>query len=281
MGRTDHICINQFSLLHETTNSVPVLFSKTDWLHNDFRAIAEWGNPCVVICGNSDYCIGNAYHPYGEKLADIVPENVIRVFCQNCLVKKDHPNYDKFVILPIGIENYLECKRGGCGFVPSNAIEKHNLLSTIDTSVSSVSDQLYSNFMLRQNCQSREHRELVKKISIESLHIKWQEPTLTTEQFYREVLNHEATICAQGNGPGDNHRIYEVLYLNRIPITFNGEIYDRLHKNFPVVYLEQAEMLYDKSHMSALIRQAQNMDWDREMLHMPYWLNVVSEKSKL
>jgi len=280
MGRTDQICINSFALLHETSNPISIIFSKTDWLHYDLAAIEKWGNPCVVICGNSDYCIGNSYHPFGEKLADIVPKNVVRIFCQNCLVSKDHPNYDKFVIVPIGIENYIECKRKDCGFIPDNAVEKHRLLSIVDTSLSPISDQLYSNFAVRQNCQSREHRELIKKISVDSPHIKWQEPTLTTEQFYREVLNHEATICAQGNGPGDNHRIYEVLYLNRIPITFNGEMYDRLHKNFPVVYLEQAEMLLDKSYMDSLISKAKNTDWNREMLYCPYWLNVISEKSK-
>ena len=279
--KRDHICINQFALLHETSDPVSILFSKTDWLHNDFRAIAEWGNLCVVVCGNSDYCIGNSYHPYGEKLADLVPENVIRVFCQNCLIEKDHPNYDKFVILPVGIENYFECKRGGCGFIPNNAIEKHNLLSTLDTSVSVVSDQLYSNFLVRSNCQSRDHRELIRKISIQSSHIKWQDPTLTTEEFYREVLNHEAVVCAQGNGSGDNHRIYEVLYLNRIPITFNREMYDRLHKNFPIICLEQAEMLRDESYISKMIQETKNKKWNRDMLYMPYWLDMISKSSNM
>lgn len=281
MNRTDQICINQFALLHETSNPLPVIFSKTDWLHYDLDSIEKWGQQCVVVCGNSDYCIGHSYHPFGEKLADIVPENVVRIFCQNCLVPKDHPNYDKFVIVPIGIENYIECKRKDCGFIPTHAVEKHTLLNTLDTSVSPISDQLYSNFTVRHNCQSREHRELIRKISIDFSHIKWQEPILTTEEFYREVLNHEATVCAQGNGPGDNHRIYEVLYLNRVPITFNREMYDRVHKYFPVVHLEQVEMLTDRVYVSNLIQKAKTKEWNREMLYTPYWLNMISEKTNL
>lgn len=42
---------------------------------------------------------------------------------------------------------------------------------------------------------------------------------------------------------GDNHRIYETLYLNRIPITFNKIMYERLHHNFPVILLEDESQL--------------------------------------
>jgi len=274
--RTDQICMNVFSMLHETIhNGVTIVFCKTDYLHYDLEAIARFGSPCIVICGNSDYCIGHSYHPIGEKLAHCVPHNVIAIFCQNCLVRKDHPNYNKFVIIPIGIENYMECKRQDIRGIPCKAVEKYELLSTMNADVPPVTDRLYSNFMVRQNCQSLKHRETIRKISIESPHIKWQEPTLTSEQFYREVLDHEATICAQGNGPGDNHRIYEVLYLNRIPITFNAEIYDRLHKNFPVVFLEQAEMLNDKKYVLSFIERAKNMKWNREILYSPYWIDLI------
>jgi hypothetical protein len=273
--------MNVFSMLHGTIdNGVHILFSKTDYLHYDFEAIARFGYPCIVICGNSDYCIGHPYHPFGEKLADCVPDNVIAIFCQNCLVRKDHPNYNKFVVVPVGIENYIKCKRQDISEIHCKAVEKYTLLSTMNTDVSPITDCLYSNFMVRSNCQSLQHRELIRKISIQATHIKWQEPTLTSEQFYSEVLNHDATICAQGNGPGDNHRIYEVLYLNRIPITFNREMYDRIHKNFPVVFIEQSEMLNDRVYVLSLVEQAKNMKWNREMLYAPYWMDVISKTAK-
>ena len=167
--RTDQICMNVFSMLHETINNgVHIVFSKTDYLHYDLQAIARFSDPCIVICGNSDYCIGNPYHPIGENLADFVPENVLVVFCQNCLVKKDHQNYDKFISIPIGIENYISCKKNDYGSIPINAIEKYKLMGELDCNVSPINDQLYSNFLVRSNCQSREHRELIRKISIES-----------------------------------------------------------------------------------------------------------------
>lgn len=281
-NRTDHICMNVFSLLHGTVhNGVHIFFSKTDYLHHDLEVIGKFGSQCIVVCGNSDYCIGHPYHPIGEKLADTVPNNVIAIFCQNCLVREDHPNYNKFVIIPVGIENYMECKRQEFSVIHCKAIEKYTLLSTMNSDSAPITDSLYSNFMVRPNCQSLEHRALIRKISIESPHIDWQEPTLTSEQFYREVLNHEATICAQGNGPGDNHRIYEVLYLNRIPITFNEKMYDRLHKNFPVVFLEKAEMLNDKMYILSQIEQAKNMKWDRDILYAPYWMDMICKAATI
>ena len=271
----DHICINKFSSLHEEVYNVPIIFSKVDWLHLDFHAISKWRTDCIVVCGNSDYCVGNEYHPVGRTLVDIIPSNVKKLFCQNCLITKDHPNYDKVEPLPIGIENYVPCKRSDCGPLPPFATEKQHLLSTLDLHTTPITNKIYSNFTLRRNCQSLPHREKIIQISKECSHIEWQEPILTNEQFYKEVLNHEATVCAQGNGPGDNHRIYEVLYLNRIPITFNREMYDRMHKHFPVVHLEEENMLRDFQYMSKRILEAKQKMWNRDMLTSKYWIEKI------
>lgn len=276
------ICINLFSYIRKTKNKIPIVFSKTDWLQQDFEIIEKDGRECIIVCGNSDYCVGHSYHPMGEKLVDFVPRNVIKIFSQNCLIKKNHVNYEKFEIIPLGMDNYTSCKRQNYGSIPTHAPEKYNLLNSLDTTIKPKTDILYSNFTLRMDCQSRNHRQLIKDISINSAHIKWQENNLTHEQFYKQVLNHEAIVCAQGNGPGDNHRIYEILYLNRIPITFNPEMYERLHKHFPIVCLEKEDMLRDFSYVKKRIDEVKNKNFNKQFLNSEYWAEkIISDNKKI
>lgn len=270
------ICINLFSYIRKTKNKIPIVFSKTDWLHSDFEAIKQKGKECIVVCGNSDYCVGHSYHPMGEALVNLVPSNVIKIFSQNLLIKKDHVNYNKFEIIPLGMDNYVSCNRKNCGTIPTHAPEKYHLLNTLDINVSPIKETIYSNFTLRTDCQSKHHREIIKKISENCPHIEWHENNLTHEEFYKEVLKHEAVVCAQGNGPGDNHRIYEILYLNRIPITFNKKMYERIHKNFPIICLEKEEMLEDFLYIKDLINQTKTKIYNKEMLYSKYWFEKIT-----
>lgn len=97
---------------------------------------------------------------------------------------------------------------------------------------------------------------MVAEISKKSPHIDWEEPKLTSLEYYSKILDYEAVVCAQGNGPGDNHRIYETLYLNRIPITFNASMYEKLHHKFPVILLENLKLLEDYNFIKQKIEQA-------------------------
>ena len=131
---------------------------------------------------------------------------------------------------------------------------------------------LYSNFNVNTNPN---HRTQVRNICIQSPHITWEEPTLSVENFFDRILDFEAVVCAQGNGPGDNHRIYETLYLNRIPITFNKTLYSLLHHNFPVVLLDSPEQLLDYDFMVSKINDKKTKVWDKNMLDLNYWKNLI------
>jgi len=196
------------------------------------------------------------------------------MFSQNCLVPQDHPAHSKCFNIPIGIENFVECKRLYHGFIPVNGPEKYGILCSMNKDTA-PSKFVYSNFTVREACQSTEHRILVRQISQESPHIDWEEPNLTSEEFYKKVLEYDAVVCAQGNGPGDNHRIYEVLYLGRIPITFNTELYRRLHHNFPIVCLSDPNALRDREYLEKQIQRVKKMTWNKEMLYSSYWKNLI------
>lgn len=82
-------------------------------------------------------------------------------------------------------------------------------------------------------------------------------------------------MCPQGNGFGDNHRIYETLYLNRIPITTGQHVYKTLHHNFPVVYIDNVKLLKNHEYMKEQIEIAKLKKWDRNLLDLDYWESKI------
>jgi hypothetical protein len=272
-GANQIICFNQFSRFDNGNN---IIFCKMDWLHNLFELVSPIDRQFTIIAGNSDFCIGNAYHPLGDSLADLVPENVLSIYCQNNLVHSDHQFFNRFISLPVGIENFVECRRKDHGPLINNGVIKAQMLSALQVVSSFVEPHslIYANFSIRKGCQSESHRLQAREICRSRRHITWHDATLSLPDFFLNVLRHKATVCAQGNGPGDNHRIYEVLYLGRIPITFNRLLYDRIHRHFPVICLDDPEELSDLVSLERKIDSAQRLPFDKSLLNYSSWLNI-------
>jgi len=101
--------------------------------------------------------------------------------------------------------------------------------------------------------------------------------------WVENVLKHEAVLCPLGNSPGspdsDNHRIYEVLYLNRIPVVHVKSSYDKLHHQFPVILIENLEDVGDESFMRQQIDKVKNKNIVRRKIPLgsyivPDWTEV-------
>jgi hypothetical protein len=252
----DTIQINKFSSLHDGKN---IIFCKTDFLLSEFEEIKKIQNDVVLISGNSDYEIN---HVQISRL----PSNVKKWYAQNAMITND-----VIECLPLGIENLHNSYRGdfhGIGY--SRVQIKENLI--LNQEIKSPHKLIYGNFNISTNYS---HRTQVREICRTSDFIDWDEPNLSLETFFTKILDYEAVVCAQGNGPGDNHRIYEVLYMNRIPITFNKIMYDNLHKNFPVILLEDINLLKNYDYMTSRINEVKNRNWDKEMLYSKYWINKI------
>lgn len=257
----DTIQVNKFSHLHDGDK---VFFCKTDYLSNQFREISKLKHDVLLISGNSDYCITDNH-------IKELPSNVKFWFAHNCLVDDDrvHP-------LPMGIENQSESALGRRHGVSWGGRKREILLSNIKQKP--PTKFAYSNFRVWTNS---EHRSLIRDICIEADYIDWENPSLTNEGFYNKCLDYELVVCAQGNGPGDNHRIYETLYLERIPITFNQCMYKKLHHNFPVICLDDPNKLKDKKFLDEELKKIKSKTFNRNMLHPEWWINEIKNKIEL
>jgi hypothetical protein len=259
----DTIQINKFSTLH---NGKTIIFCKTDYLLSEFDYIKTLNNDIILISGNSDYVIDS-------NIIEMVPSNVKKWYAQNAIVTNDIVK-----CLPLGIENLNNSFRGdfhGIGYehvkIKESIINNHKKINPTKF--------IYSNFNVQTNPI---HRTQIKSICQNTEFIDWDEPTMSIESFFYKMLDYESVVCAQGNGPGDNHRIYETLYMNRIPITFNKVMYENLHHLFPVVLIERYEDLSNYEFMRNKINEAKNKNWDRSVLEMSYWIkNIINGNNQI
>jgi hypothetical protein len=250
------IQINKLSYLHNGKN---IIFCKTDFLLSEFDNIKKLNNDVILISGNSDYVID-------DNILNRLPSNVKKWYAQNAMIVND-----VIECIPLGIENLNISYRGdyhgiGYGHVQ---IKENMINSKKDITPSKL---MYANFNINTNPV---HRTQIKEICMSTDFIDWVEPNLSIENFFTNILDYEAVVCAQGNGPGDNHRIYETLYMKRIPITFNKIMYDNLHNLFPVILIENINLLRDYNYMSNKILEAKNKKWDENILNCDYWINKI------
>jgi len=273
------IQLNEFVKLHDGKK---IFYSKYEHLSEACGDIEKKGTDAVLIVGGSDRCIYNHH-------LDIVPKNVKKAFFLNCHIDRDL--WGDFVVpIPLGIEITETVRLGPhawCQGFPEG-LEKKEILSKAPTAV--PNNLLYANFRLRTNPI---HRAQIMEIAMKAPHITWRQPYGESDyqrynagdpyiSFVNEILDHEAVVCAQGNDEGDNLRIYETLYLSRVPLTFNPKMYENLHSLFPTVLINDPSQLYDKSYLKHEINLAKNrMAASKKYLDFDYWKEMILEAGRL
>lgn len=235
-----------------------IFFTKTDYLRNDFDEILKLDNEVILISGNSDFVID-------DTLNKLMPKNIKVWFATNVITENP-----KIIPIPLGIENYEKSVREGHGVGYDRGLTK-------ETFILNHQDRTPTGFIY-SNCRRGTNpglRDRIIDISKKNDYITWEEPNLSIESFFDRVLDFEAVLCPQGNGFGDNHRIYETLYLNRIPITTGGHVHKSLHHNFPVVLVEDIELLKNYDFLREQVDIAKSKVWDRSLLDLDYWKNRI------
>lgn len=249
--------LNKFSHLHDGKK---IIFCKTDFLIEEFENIKNINNDVILISGNSDY-------PINEDIVKLMPENITMWYGQNVLVY-----HEKIEPIPMGIENRYESVRHGHGIGYHSRVEvKENLI--LRNLKLSPSKRIYSNFQINTNYS---HRNPVKEICIKSTHIDWDEPNLPLEDFFNKILNYEMIVCPAGNGV-DTHRIWEVLYSNRIPITIkvgNFKIYD-LYSKLPIIILDKVSDLNNLELIENKYNQIKSNFENIKMIDFDYWKKII------
>lgn len=251
--------INKLSSLHNGEN---IIFCKTDFLFEEFEKIKKLKNDVVLITGNSDY-------PIDEYRFNGKPKNVKKWFAQNAIV-----NDIDLIPIPIGFENKLPALRDGHGIGYYDRVSlKENLvlrnLQVIPTK------KIYANFNVGTNTY---HRTMVRDVCIKSNHIDWDAPNLSVVEFFDKILDYEMIVCPVGNGV-DTHRLWEVLYSNRIPITIkvgDFKIYE-LYEKLPIIILDNIEDLYNIDLIEEKLEKIKSNEYDLSILDISYWLDEINQ----
>ena len=253
------IQLNKFSILH---NGETIIFCKTDYLSSEFENIKRIKNDVVLISGNSDYGIT-------DDIINELPNNVIRWYAQNALV-----NHEKLIPIPMGIENKLPSLREDHGIGYYERVElKETLLKR--NIIKHPTKKIYSNFNVDTNPH---HRNQVKHICESSNHIYWETPNLSLETFFDNILDYEMIVCPAGNGV-DTHRLWEVLYSNRIPITVkigDYKIYE-LYEQLPIIILDSIEDLGNIEIINFKLMEIYSKTFNLETVDLNYWINKIKQ----
>lgn len=253
----DFLQINKFSELHD---GLKIIFCKTDFIAQEFENIKNIKNDVTLITGNSDYAIT-------DNIVAKAPKNIKRWFAQNAI-----SNSGILIPLPLGLENKTESLRSGHGIGYLERVkEKERLLSR--HSNENPTKKIYANFNIATNFG---YRNALKNFIKNSTIIDWEESNLSLENFFDKILDYEMTLCPIGNGV-DTHRLWEVLYCNRIPITIkvgDFKIYE-LYEDLPIIILQNLEELNDLNLIQKHYDVAKQKIWDKEMLNYKWWKNKI------
>lgn len=283
----------KFATLH---NEKTIFYSHISYLNEVFAKINKLDHEVILITGNCDPSLTSF----------IAPSNVKYWFAQNCLIQDD-----RVFPIPIGLRNpfpYLIDNQypilSGAPYENGKFCEM-TMKDIYLNNKSSPQQFIYSNFNVGTNPG---YRSYIKDICERSSFISYDIPVESDSGFknyYSKILNHEATICPIGNGI-DTHRIWEVLYCKRIPITINcnckrhlkinynlsGEspqippmeheyaLYTKLYSELPIVILNSYEELLDEQHLKDMIELEKKKSSNFNLLDFMYWKEKILNLEK-
>lgn len=263
----DIVSINGISEIHDGKK---IIFCKRDFVIEEFEKIKLLKNDVILITGNSDYCVD-------DELIKLAPSNIKKWFCQNRISK-----HQILESIPIGIQNSTPSKRhnDNCyhlshGYIFEYAPIKTKKLLETKKSIFSKKNLLYANFRVETNLQERLHLKVFAK---KQKHITWQDPNENYDNFIQGILDHEAVLCPNGNGP-DSHRIYETAFLDRVAITFDTLQYEFIHKFFPVVCLTDLSELININKLNEKIIKAKS-GFNKKYLTTTFWQEKIMDCAK-
>lgn len=258
-----YIEINKLSHLH---NGSTIFFCKTDFLIEEFGNIKKQKNNVILITGNSDYSIT-------DEILAIAPKNIKKWYAQNAL-----SNHSILEPLPIGLENKLPSVRKGHGVgYFDRATLKESLLEKSNSNNIEPTKFIYANFNVNTNF---DHRNPIKTLCQSIDFIDWEEPNLSLNSFFNKILDYKTVVCPAGNGL-DTHRLWEVLYSNRIPITFktgNYKLYE-LYNKLPIIILENNKDLINYNLIETKYLECINKQYDSSILNVNVLINQIKGKN--
>jgi len=250
---------NMLSALHDGEHCY---FTKFEMLRDTLVEIIKKGKPCVLISGNSDYTHEK------ESVKWMLENSPVKAFYAQNL------NYscENIYQVPLGVTNVTDCSIGPAHGKNWSQNPKHsNKLSHICDDHSLPSRLTYANFRVSTNPTERQKCANVCKIA----------PFLTFEthgsdldHYIKQCRDHKMIVCPEGNGI-DTHRMWETLYLGRVPIV-KKHIALSQFTDLPVVWINDWEEL---SNPEALIHKYDKVKNNpKDKIYAEYWLEHIKNK---
>lgn len=97
-------------------------------------------------------------------------------------------------------------------------------------------------------------------------------------EFLSEIRDHKFVVCPKGHG-FDTHRIWETLYMRRVPIMLDHPYFRVLLKGFPILFVDNWEEITELSLATNdyLFEEALTMDLSRLDLHKMYQEAILNK----
>ena len=140
---------------------------------------------------------------------------------------------------------------------------------------------IYANFTISTN---NAWRNTIAAACQDSDFITYDQHHTEYKEFISKVLSHKMVVCPLGNAPqgqADNHRIYETLYCNRVPIVFfanQHKLYESIYSKLPVVMLDKYEDLYNKDKIMEIYERVKSNPV--ECKKNSFWEEQILKKAK-
>lgn len=212
-------------------------------------------NDLLSLCSllpNNEFIIytGQEDTPINDKI--VVPWNVQRVYAVNALY-----NDSKVIPFPFGLQRKM---------IPNDnrlAIMQEKVDADYPTQPTKL---FYVNMAIGRNkereplAEFKDNEWITTRFDKESRYFPYE----MYRDFLRELGEHKFVACPPGHGM-DTHRIWETLYMRRVPVMKRHPYFKKLLKGFPVLYIDN---WYDVTHAlleenDHLFQQAQTMDLGR------------------
>lgn len=221
------------------------IFVKSDLLEAFLNGPAQVTKGCVLLTGHSD--INFEDHP-------VLPKSFKYWFCQNSVISKDKRVYT----LPIGIEN-LSLGRLGQKKLYLNKPSGYQIM-----------DKVLVPPMSNTNPIRRRSVLYCKTNPLYSVHVQ-QLPEL---EYFDLLDNYKFVLCLEGNG-FDTHRLWETLYLGKIPVLLETEWSNSLkYLKLPILYLKHLEDLKESDLHHFREKNDHYMPISKEQLWTPFWQKI-------
>jgi hypothetical protein len=170
--------------------------------------------------------------------------------------------------LPLGITNYCNDSSVHCILGDLKIMEEvHTEFSNTENRDNLV--------LLNINKSTYPEREKVYDKFSKEKYVTTLDPTISIvgrKNYLIDITKHDFVLCPRGNGI-DTHRLWETLYMERIPIV----IYTDIHPSFiglPILFINSWDEINENFLKEKLI-EIKSKKWMWNKIYIDYWLNLI------